>query len=243
MENSPNEQQPYWPWWKATWDCFLILFSATLLSYSVVKSLPTPFYQALFPGIEPAEMQFGPYILSLFLGTSLPALIVFKWMEWRGVRQLILPLWPLSVSMRKATVLTASLSSAALLAYFVLGHFGFFPPTPDTEFYVYVMNSRFAPMMLLSGVVAAPIAEEAIFRGFMQSAFQSSRIGFWGASLVVSCMWSVIHLYGWSATLLMIVIGIALTWLRRKTGSLVPGMVTHAIINLVLFLNFVGAEV
>jgi membrane protease YdiL (CAAX protease family) len=243
MGNSPNEQQLQWSWWKATWDCFLILFSASLLSYAAVISLPPSFYQALFPGIEPTEMQLGPYILLLFFWPSSQAWIIFKWMEWRGVRHAILPLWPLAVSMRKASFLAVSLSAAALFAYFVLGHFNFFSPSSDLEFYIYVMNSRFAPMMVVSGVIAAPIAEEAIFRGFMQSAFQSSRIGFWGASLVVSCMWSLIHLYEWSATLLIIVIGVALTWLRRKTGSLVPGMVAHAIINLVLFLNFVGAEV
>lgn len=88
----------------------------------------------------------------------------------------------------------------------------------------------------------APLMEELLFRGFLQSALAQSRIGFWPAALLTTLAWALLH-WGYSAVGLaeVFLIGVYFSWLLWKTGSLLPALFCHALYNslLVLVLRFV----
>jgi len=86
--------------------------------------------------------------------------------------------------------------------------------------------------LFLALLVSAPIVEELLFRGYFFSGW-ISKIGFWGTALLTSFLFSVMHLqYGWVALASVFAMGLVLTALRWKTGSVYPCVALHMILNL-----------
>jgi membrane protease YdiL (CAAX protease family) len=100
--------------------------------------------------------------------------------------------------------------------------------------------SGFAPWMVgLYFVIGAPIQEEIIFRGLIQSILERRMVNFplFGGSLsaavvFTAALFGIIHLEAGvvvaaSATILGLVAG----ELRRRSGSLLPAVIVHALFN------------
>jgi len=83
--------------------------------------------------------------------------------------------------------------------------------------------------MFLTVVVAAPLAEEGMFRGVLYSSLRS-RIGAIGAIAITSVLFGLVHLDPLVAPMLILV-GIATAILRELTDSLWPPAILHAIVN------------
>ena len=83
-------------------------------------------------------------------------------------------------------------------------------------------------------IVAAPLAEELLFRGFVVSGLAPSRIGPVGAVIVAALAWAAIHvqydLYGIGT---IVALGLLFGAARIKTGTVVVPMAMHALANLV----------
>jgi membrane protease YdiL (CAAX protease family) len=90
--------------------------------------------------------------------------------------------------------------------------------------------------------IGAPLSEELLFRGFLQSALAKSRLGFWGAALVSTLLWAAMHA-GYSLVGLaeVFLIGLLLSWLLWRTGSLRVTIFCHGLYNslIVLVLSLV----
>ena len=90
--------------------------------------------------------------------------------------------------------------------------------------------------------IGAPLAEELLFRGFLLAALAQTRLGFWGAALVSTLLWSGLHA-GYSVVGLaeVFAIGLFLSWLLWRTGSLRVAIFCHALYNslIVLALRYV----
>src|SRR4051794_5299073 len=80
--------------------------------------------------------------------------------------------------------------------------------------------------------IAAPIAEELFFRGFLFGALRKP-IGWIPAALVTGVVFGLIHAGGTDAVFLvpLAVLGTLLCLLYRWTGSVIPGMGVHAFNN------------
>jgi len=84
----------------------------------------------------------------------------------------------------------------------------------------------------LAIVVAAPIFEELFFRGFVFAGIANSRIGVIGAILITALIWTVIHgQYDWYTRSQIFLIGILLGAARAHSGSLLPPVLMHALMN------------
>ncbi|MCY4058931.1 MAG: CPBP family intramembrane metalloprotease [Gammaproteobacteria bacterium] len=82
-------------------------------------------------------------------------------------------------------------------------------------------------------VVAAPLFEEAFFRGFLFSGLSRSKLGAAGTIIVTAALWTVIHLqYGAYEVGQIFVLGLLLGVARHRTNSLVVPFTIHAAINL-----------
>jgi membrane protease YdiL (CAAX protease family) len=89
--------------------------------------------------------------------------------------------------------------------------------------------------------LGAPVQEEAIFRGLLQTTLSKSldsmpaRVAAHGlvASLAVALLFGAIHLkVGAFTALAALGLGVLAGELKRRSGSLLPGMLCHAIFNL-----------
>jgi len=96
-------------------------------------------------------------------------------------------------------------------------------------------------LIFISLVVLPPIIEEIVVRGFMLSGLRT-KLAFWPAAIISSGLFGLAHLLGgeggsviWIATLDTFVLGLVLSYLREKTGSLWPAIGLHALKNFVAF--------
>ena len=83
--------------------------------------------------------------------------------------------------------------------------------------------------------IGAPLSEELLFRGFLLGALAQSRLGFLGAAVVSSGLWTTLHV-GYSLVGLaeVFAIGLFLSWLLWRTGSLRVTIFCHGLYNLLI---------
>lgn len=104
------------------------------------------------------------------------------------------------------------------------------------------------PLLWLGIVIAAPVAEEIIFRGFIFRGWvRSSRYAIVGI-LVVAAVFAIIHIqYNWFGVFQVFLIGLALTWIRWRSGSTLLPIALHVLANFyammqaVVFLHWLPA--
>ena len=98
--------------------------------------------------------------------------------------------------------------------------------------------------MLVFAVLVTPLIEELLFRGLLYPVAARS-LGVTGGVLLVSAVFGLSHVatYGLDAYLIAqtLLAGVYLTWLRARTGSLVPSVAAHAALNLYATLEAIVA--
>ena len=104
--------------------------------------------------------------------------------------------------------------------------------TPD--FMLKIWNSQGnALLLILAIVVAAPVFEELLFRGFMFTGIQNSHLGTGGAIVISSAFWAMIHTqYGSFELITIFMLGIVLAASRIASGSVYVPIILHASNNL-----------
>ena len=91
--------------------------------------------------------------------------------------------------------------------------------------------------IFLSGSVAAPVFEEFVYRGVLFLGLRG-RIGNVGALVFSSVVFAVAHSqYDWEGMLSVGVFGVCCGVLAWRTGSILPGIILHAIYNTLIFGN------
>ena len=101
--------------------------------------------------------------------------------------------------------------------------------TPEQEDIADLFGSLPAKILLI--VVCASVAEELCFRGFLYGGLRT-KMGTATAAVASSVIWGALHVVtGISAVPVLIFFGIALALLYEKTGSVVPGILLHAVNN------------
>jgi CAAX protease family protein len=83
--------------------------------------------------------------------------------------------------------------------------------------------------IMLPVVIVAPIAEETFFRGLLLHCYlERYRVtkAVWASAII----FAVFHLNPWQATIAL-PLGLWFAWLVLRTGSILPGMLCHAMVN------------
>jgi membrane protease YdiL (CAAX protease family) len=96
----------------------------------------------------------------------------------------------------------------------------------------------------LPGVtIAMPMAEELVFRGPIFAAIASSRAGRWGAVILTSAAWALIHMTApWIFVAIIFMMGLILGVLLLRFGSLWVTIVCHSIWNSMSSLAIFGSQ-
>ena len=93
-----------------------------------------------------------------------------------------------------------------------------------------------AMLAILSAVVAAPFFEEVIFRGLLFATLRR-RFGVLVSAFASALIFAAAHGYGWVGLVSVLWSGALWAWSYERTGSLVPGMLAHAAVNLLATLS------
>jgi hypothetical protein len=90
--------------------------------------------------------------------------------------------------------------------------------------------------------VCAPLVEESVFRGFLWRGWETSRLGPRGTWLLVSLLFMAWHvpkalqMDPLNAGIMLVevsVLGLVVGWLRWRSHNTTPGMIAHAVFNIV----------
>jgi membrane protease YdiL (CAAX protease family) len=125
-------------------------------------------------------------------------------------------------------------SAALLYGLFWVGHhlvLSLFPKASEEIAAVYAMRQH-APLWLLALLLLFWIgpAEEIFWRGVVQRYFQQKLPPF-AALLVTTSLYALIHAWAGNLSLLLAAFVVGLVWglLFLRTGSLLPGILSHAV--------------
>jgi CAAX protease family protein len=138
--------------------------------------------------------------------------------------------------------MAAILFTPALVGYVVFvivlivlraaGHSVSLLPVYDPFFFL--EGSEWALWVAVAGLLV-PLREELLFRGFLLPALAQSRLGYWGAAVVVAAAWAALH-GSLLALAPVLFIGLLLAWLLWRTGSLYMPILCHTAQNLLVVL-------
>ena len=107
-------------------------------------------------------------------------------------------------------------------------------PPAVVDAYNSARSSGTLVLLAIALVVAAPLMEELLFRGFLFPGYATSRLRPWGAIVLTSAGWAVMHVQYEAFYIVQIfLLGCAFGWLRWRSGSTLLTVILHAIVNAV----------
>ncbi len=142
-----------------------------------------------------------------------------------GVDWSVLGFRPLDI--RSLGALLGLVAAVVLGANFVVRSFVHLPRTQDL--FVFGHHPRQVMLMVVLVLVAAPLGEEVLFRGFLLQGLVR-RWGFWPAAVVTSAVFALAHVWPYLYVPIF-VMGLAFAWLFWRTGSLWAAIAAHATMN------------
>jgi membrane protease YdiL (CAAX protease family) len=91
--------------------------------------------------------------------------------------------------------------------------------------------------------IGAPLSEELLFRGFLFSALAKTRLGLMGTSLLTAALWTSLHAgYSLFGLLEVFCIGLYLSWVLVRTGSLWVTILCHGVYNTAVLIGLFLVE-
>jgi len=235
IDTSNTFPNPFNPWW------------AVILVLLVFNFLPLPFYLILesiggdWLMQNPVEVELLSFPTPMYpvldnLNSVIAAPLIVWFLYWRmQKRNLNLSR---ELGLQSVTAQIAGLSVILYGIFAVIEHFyGIYFDVQMPEAFIQFILSTPTWLALLSLVVAAPIMEEFIFRGFLFSQLRNTRLGGWGAIITTSFLWTVIHFqYETMILYVLFILGIFLGYLRYKYNSLYLVIGIHALNNMIPFI-------
>jgi len=131
------------------------------------------------------------------------------------------------VDCRSLGALLGLLAGVVLGANLVVRSFVHLPRTQDL--FVFGHQAPQVFLMVALVLVAAPLGEELLFRGFLLQGL-ARRWGFWPAAVVTSAVFALAHVWPYLYVPIFIM-GLAFSWLFWRTGSLWASVAAHATMN------------
>ncbi len=126
-----------------------------------------------------------------------------------------------------ATHFLAGGAALALVVTFVGGFLNSKQTLPIEE----LLKARVSMLLFaILGVLVAPLVEETIFRGFLYPVI-ARRLGIAAGIAITGTLFGLMHAAqlwgGWGQIALLILVGIVLTWVRARTGTVAASYLVH----------------
>ncbi|MEN8164239.1 MAG: CPBP family intramembrane glutamic endopeptidase [Acidobacteriota bacterium] len=155
------------------------------------------------------------YFCRIRRGPPIAEYLAIRWPGWRAMI-----LWGAAA----AAVPLIRTEGLRLLGYVV-----------EPDYWRNVLETAGHPALLLFGVViAAPLMEETVFRGFLYAGLAPTRLGHLGAVVVTTALWLLPHVqYDEAELCVLAASGLLLGIVRWRTGSTVAAFLVHGVMNAV----------
>jgi CAAX protease family protein len=236
---SPPAAPPQTPWRVSDLGLFIVF---ALITFLFANALATGVFlvlrRSLGGHLRPQELlaQTSFLVLMQVIWESLWLLFIYhtvavKYRQpfWQGIRWLPTPPGP------KFYVL-----SGIVLAIVAQGVFSLFPSDKNLPIEKLFSTTGSAYLLALFGICIAPFVEEMVFRGFFYPVFERLW-GFVAAVLFTALLFALIHAPqlggGLSEMAAIYCVGVALSYARGKTGSVLPSYLMHLGYNATLFVS------
>jgi membrane protease YdiL (CAAX protease family) len=223
-----SASRPWGPWATLGWS--LAIIAAFILLQTVVAVVFVVVKMASGARIDPEQfMTDGNLLSSATLATTpvmvaLAALLIY--FRRCSIADYLGLTWPGTGKALIATAGLVLLVAATDLTTWLLSR-PIVPPFMDAAY-----RTASLPLLLLTLLVAAPVGEETLFRGFMFRGIADSR---WRPAWAIglsSFLWASLHAqYGLFSLGTIFVMGLYLGWVRHRTGSMLLTMLLHSVAN------------
>jgi uncharacterized protein len=231
FESLRPERVP-WRWWDAVVVFALVQVLVTLLAGLVVAAAGE---QALIP--------------TLVVATSVVTiLLTLLWVRLRypgHTRRLFGPARPSAASLGEGIVvggvafLGANVGLSVLIEAILERTGGELPPVQQ-ELQAALADSVLGPLVMVSVIVLAPLAEELLFRGVLFTGLRRM-VPVWAAIALSALGFALTHVE-WLAIVVITPVGALFAWAYQRRGTLAVPIVAHATFNLInVILLRVGA--
>jgi membrane protease YdiL (CAAX protease family) len=147
------------------------------------------------------------------------------------------PFWP-SIGWREMRPGTGKIRDSALqflaggaVLAIVVSFAGGFLNSKETLPIEELLQARVSIVLFgILGVLVAPLVEETIFRGFLYPVI-ARRLGIAAGIAVTGTLFGLMHAAqlwgGWGQIALLILVGVVLTWVRARTGTVAASYLVH----------------
>jgi membrane protease YdiL (CAAX protease family) len=156
----------------------------------------------------------------------------WRTMGWRGL--------PFASQTPSGSIIRC-LGGGAMLALFVSFAGRFFNEKGELPIEELFHSRQTVVLLMGFGILVAPLVEETMFRGFLYPIL-ARRFGVVAGVIVTGVLFGAMHAQqlwgGWGQIGLLIGVGIFLTWVRARTGTVATSYFVHLGYNSLLFLGF-----
>lgn len=242
-------KKPVWGAWP-TFGFTLVILAAFFIAQTIVIIIPVfgSLFQNLGAGFSPDELaellmddlnsQLGflqsiATIVSGAIGTGL-ILIFIRANKGANIAEYL--------GLRKISIKWALASAGITIAYLVLASLieTALGVQSDETIVNQIYDTSISPVLFgVAVVIFAPLFEEALFRGFLFEGLRQSWWGVYGAIMLTSFGWAMLHglQYNLSGILYIFFLGIIMGVIRWKSKTIWSTFIMHAIVNLVATLS------
>jgi membrane protease YdiL (CAAX protease family) len=184
------------------------------------------------PGLSPAAAQVVFDVLVIAVPVGLAAAAHAARPRMFGARRMRITPGRAALWIFLGSVLTTIASAIYIVAFDVNGHLWITDQSP---------SGTQAVVLGVTAVTLVPVAEEVFWRGFVHRALRT-HLPLWPAVALSASLFGLAHWVAgddFSTVAPRVFYGVLLALLLERTGSLYPGIVAHAYVNVPLFAFFV----
>jgi beta-phosphoglucomutase len=230
--SQPRKAGP-WGFWPT-----LGLSAAVAVAYISAQSVVAMVWAAITAvrhhGNLPKGWESTGFLLSIATCASAPVAIGFTWLfAWlRRTMPVAEYLGYAGFSLKAGAAWTVGMIGLVAVSDWLTLHLGR-PLVPEFMQNAY-RTAGFMPLLWMALIVAAPITEETLFRGFLFRGILHSRLGPPGAVFLSSMIWAGIHVqYDAYGIVTVFACGLVLGFARLQTGSVYLTIFLHFLMNLI----------
>jgi hypothetical protein len=229
-----------WHWWDLFLFGIFAVVSSVVLAVLVVQAASAIFHVPFRAMQDGSTLKSGVLIVTQTLWSALAIAYLYAVVRFR-TRE---PFWR-SIGWRSfpggiSPMRYLSGGAALAIGISVAGHF----VNQSVELPIEkLFENRLSVLLLMGlGVLVAPLVEETIFRGFLYPVI-ARQFGVPVGILITGILFGLLHAAqlwgGWGQIGLLVCVGIVLTWVRARTGTVAASYLVHLGYNGLLFLGLV----
>ncbi len=121
----------------------------------------------------------------------------------------------------------------------------FFPADAQHDLSVFrdIMHDAPLVLSLTALIIGAPLSEELLFRGYMMNRLSQTWLGFGGATIVSTTLWTLLHAgYSTIGLIEVFIAGLLFSWVLWQTGSLWITILFHAVYNGFVYIYLLATQ-